>query len=293
MTHDAFTAMSSVDNRRQSRFWCFTVNNYDRTEGIDSELIDYLVVGDEIGDEGTPHLQGFVVFKRRHALPYVKKILPRAHWEILKTTCLQASDYCKKEGKILCELGTLPESKYVVSGEKTRKRWRETVELCREGRIDDTDEELQVRYYGNLKRIRQDHPDKVPHLTKPCGEWYYGPPDTGKSYAAWERYPDLFDKSTNKWWDGYRGEETILIDDFDRTRSELGHHLKRWADRYSFPAEQKGTTTRIRPKRIIITSNYLPSDIWSDDPVLVEAINKRFKVERFTKVYKAEEHLNK
>lgn len=269
---------------RRTRYWVFTLNNPQDGETLDPSLVDYAVIGEETGDEGTLHFQGFAVFKRTYTLNALKKLLPRAHWEPMKGTPQQAADYCKKDGKIN-EYGKLPEDKYKKSGDATKKRWRETIEKARAGDIDTTDDELQLKYYHQMKRIRQDHPTKVDDLPVTTGEWYYGPPGTGKSYTARVRYPGLFDKPCNKWWDGYQGEEYVLLDDFDMSHACLGHHLKRWADCFSFPAEQKGSTTRIRPKKIIVTSNYLPGDIWSDDPQMVVAIKRRFRFETFDKVF--------
>eukprot|EP00965_Chrysotila_dentata_P069535 2296854-Pleurochrysis_carterae.AAC.1 len=84
----------------------------------------------------------------------------------------------------------------------------------------------------------------------------------------------------NTWWDGYLDQEVVLIEDFDKCHDKLGHHLKIWGDRYKFPAEVKESAMVIRPKLIIVTSNYHPKDIWFDDSTL-ESILRRFKCVEF------------
>lgn len=272
------------NNGYRSRHWVATINNPDGTDVVPTSELEYCIVANEIGEQGTPHIQAYFIFKKQKTRGAVSKLLPRAYLATAKGTPQQAAEYCKKDGEFE-EFGVLPESKYKKSGDATMNRWKRNLELARAGDVDSTDEDLQIRYYQNFKRIKQDHPPLVPDLDDVCGEWYYGLPRTGKSHAARERYPGIFDKCINKWWDGYQNEEYVLLDDFDMSHAKLGHHLKRWADRYSFPAEQKGTTTRIRPRKIIVTSNYLPSDIWTDDPVMKEAICERFVVEKFEKRY--------
>lgn len=71
----------------------------------------------------------------------------------------------------------------------------------------------------------------------------YGAPGTGKSRAAYEKYPDAYRKSQNKWFDGYESHKVIIIDDLDTDM--LGHHLKIWADRYPCIGEVKGGTVNL------------------------------------------------
>lgn len=90
--------------------WCFTLNNYSAEDEEVVKAIDnkYIVYGRETSDSGTPHLQGFIVFRSTKRLAAVKKLLPTAHWEVAKGTSKQASDYCKKDTDYY-ESGSFPD----------------------------------------------------------------------------------------------------------------------------------------------------------------------------------------
>lgn len=103
----------------QLRRWCFTINNYTdedvtRIESLytnPDNHITYLVIGREVGDNGTPHLQGFVTFSRRKTLNVVKALISeRGHYERAHGNNDQASRYCKKDGNFT-EFGTPPTTK--------------------------------------------------------------------------------------------------------------------------------------------------------------------------------------
>jgi len=98
----------------QVRSYCFTLNNYteEEYENILQQLskYDYAVVGKEVGDEGTPHLQGFVYHENKIRFSTLKALMPRAHIEVTgakgKKMC-KAWEYCMKEGDYW-EKGTKP-----------------------------------------------------------------------------------------------------------------------------------------------------------------------------------------
>ena len=98
---------------------------------------------------------------------------------------------------------------------------------------------------------------KYRNLEGPCGVWITGESGIGKSYAVREVFGDRFYlKDHSKWWDGYDGEEVVLIDDVHADAAWIVHFLKTWADAYPFKAETKGGMAWIRPRWVIITSNY-------------------------------------
>lgn len=59
--------------------------------------VNSIIVGKEVGENGTPHLQGFIKFKKPMRLTSVKKILDRAHWEPAKGNDQQNLKYCSKQ----------------------------------------------------------------------------------------------------------------------------------------------------------------------------------------------------
>lgn len=267
---------------------------------------EYLVVGKEVSESGTPHLQCYGILKHRLRMAALSPLLPRAHLEkkMPKSTPLQASNYCKKGEQTKAEWtelgilgphfglnadffehGELPERWGAAGGQATKRNWDTAMELAKMGKFDEMDNSILFPHYSAAKRIRQDYQRAPPPLETTCGYWFVGPPGTGKSHAARERYPDFYDKPCNKWWDGYQDEETAIIDDFDLNHVCLGHYLKRWSDKYAFPAEHKGTTIQIRPKRIVVTSNYTIDRLFGGETVLAKALGRRFVVERFDEVY--------
>jgi len=90
-----------VFNRKQSRSWIIVINNYtieDENLLNDLEGVSYMVYGKEIGESGTPHIQGMITFKKQQRGAAVKKIHNTAHWE----PCMAAdasANYCMKDKK--------------------------------------------------------------------------------------------------------------------------------------------------------------------------------------------------
>lgn len=261
-----------------SRAWCYTLNNPTEEERDAQRQLtcEYHIFGWERGESGTPHLQGYVHFKHQKTLSAVKKLMPRAHLEERRGTIQQAVDYCKKDGDFE-EFGEKPKTQE-EKGAANKRRYDEALQAAKEGRMDDIPGDLLTKHYNTYKRIREDYLPKPVTLSELMNEWRFGPTGTGKSRSAHEAYPDAYiKKADTPWWDGYSGQEVVIIDDFDKYHVKLGYQLKIWLDHYPFVAERKGGSALIRPKKVIITSNYHPRDIWDDDRTL-EPVLRRVNV---------------
>lgn len=264
----------------RTRNFVFTLNN--PTDGLRQALkeknFSYLCWGEEVGSQGTPHLQGVFVTKNAHTLTAMIQSLgmPMIHIEIMRGTPTQAIQYCQKDGNFF-ETGTRPlnqAQKGAKGGAKEKKRWAVTLEHAKKGRFDDIDPQLQITQFNNLQRVRHRFlkQRELPEMESKV-LWCYGKTGTGKSRAARAAFPEAYLKiCTNKWWCDYEGQDYVLMEDIDREHAYQAHNCKIWFDRYKFPAEFKGGFTEIRPLLICVTSNYHPSEIWTHasdlDPIM-------------------------
>ena len=67
-----------------------------------------MIVGVEVGKNGTPHLQGYFRRAKKMRFNAVKKMLgPCAHIEQARGSELQNDEYCRKNGVIAVEIGTM------------------------------------------------------------------------------------------------------------------------------------------------------------------------------------------
>lgn len=257
----------------RARGWVFTLNNYtdEEEEFVKSWDCKYLIFGKEVGENLTPHLQGYVYFTSQKTITALKKYSPRAHWELARGTPEQAADYCKKDGDVF-EKGVQPMSQK-EKGEHGKQSIEERWQHAKAGSYELLPPEC-IKTYEYIYRksyVPTDRPDLD-------NVWIQGPSGCGKSRMVRDTYPEFYSKPMSKWWDGYDMEDVVVLDDFDPKHAEyLTYFLKIWADHYAFNAEVKGGMLKIRPKTIVVTSQYRMEDVFIDRESL-EAIKRRFKV---------------
>lgn len=250
----------------RGRSWIFTINNFKSDDLLCVTRVEceYIIYGIERGSAGTPHLQGFIHFANGKSRSAVAKLLPRAYLEKRRGTVDQAIDYCKKEG-LFTERGTKPidaEAQRVSSLKKAQEKYREIIANAKDGNfewIEFNHPHLWIARCNQLMSMRMRKP--VILDGELLHEWWVGKTGTGKSRLAWEIYPNHYQKQLNKWWDGYAGEDVVIIEEWSPKNEVSGAQLKVWADRYPFPGQIKGgTLTRIRPIKVIVLSNYTISE---------------------------------
>lgn len=270
----------------RSRNFCFTINNptEDDYSMCESLTCRYMIIGKEGAADGqTPHIQGFVSFENQRTLSAISKKLPRAHIEHTAGTPTQAANYCKKEGNFT-ERGTplaTPKSK----GRNEIARFERAWDLAKQGKIEEIDADIRLRYRSTcvaISKTYQKAPESIPTLDY---HWYHGDSGSGKSRKARTENPGAYLKNPNKWWDGYVDQDTVIIDEWSPDHECLASHLKQWADHHSFCAEYKGGAMCIRPKKLIVTSNFSIDECFSKHQN-AEPLKRRFKCLHFTAGHK-------
>jgi len=241
---------------------CFTLNNYNDDDISKLRNVDcrYMVFGYEVGENGTPHLQGFVCWENPRSLDKFKDdVSQKLHLEKMRGTHKQASDYCKyadyPDNKVqnkFEEKGDLP-----VQG--TRTDYALAIEQIKSGTPVEEVVCSQPQLLPGLRAL-----ERFKNLTlKPLNRdvkviVLFGDAGTGKSKWAYDYDPQLYSKPDGEWWDGYDGQKTVLLDDF--YGGILYPTFLKVLDRYPYNAPIKGGFLWAQWTTVIITSNKSPSD---------------------------------
>ena len=258
------------------RWWLITLNNPSSDWKADFQALgSQWGIGQlEQGENGTPHVQGVLWFAEKLKNTYWKG---KSCWSrALPTEDVERSiAYCTKnetrqDGPY--QFGKDPRKS---SGHKQRvaRNYNAALDLLKEGRLKEVEADVLIPHFGNCQKLQSLFQVGSRH-SAPRGIWIYGSPGMGKSYYVRERFPDCYSKPQNKWWDGYSREKSVLLDDLDQHGACLSHLLKIWLDEYPFSGEIKGGTVMPSYDHFVITSNYLPTELW-DDAHTVEAIQRR------------------
>jgi len=278
-----FSMSQETDAPRRAYGYCFTLNNYSAEDELHLQGlrgVQYLIYGREVGDSGTPHLQGYIHYINNKSFQSVKNDIPRAHVERRQGTIDQAVEYCRKDSDVY-EKGKKPRSQR-EKGETSKLVWTEIVSAAESGNhewIRDNHPRVYFTHYSRCREIQLRQPSVLDgDLTN---EWWVGPTGTGKSRLLWERHPKHFHKQLNKWWCGYNGESVVAVEEWCPKNECTGSQLKIWADRYPFTAQIKGGSLgNIRPTKFIVLSNYTIEECFPNVQDQ-EPIKRRFKVVRF------------
>lgn len=266
------------------RNWCFTLNNY--TEEDESFIrhleynkqVKYLIVGKEKGEQGTPHLQGFIVYHNVKKFNEVKKFLgERYHIEQCQGSIEQNIAYCSKDDEYI-ELGERPKKKGARTDiEKVKEQIKNHVPI---DEVINSATSYQSARHAELLFKYQSQPKPQKRTIK----WYYGPTGTGKTRQAIEESEDNYyiTMNTLKWWDGYTGQKYIIVDDFRKDFCTF-HELLRILDRYPYRVNIKGSSLWLQPttEYIIITSAYHPKDVYNTREDVEQLLRRIDKIEEF------------
>lgn len=238
-------------------------------------IVEYVICRESHADE-TKHLHAFLKLDKR---VYFKPDMfdfngYHGHYEVAKSWAA-VKRYVTKDGDFITNIDVDAALKKKSKGVKEKN----ALMLSKTPRelVDDGDISLlMLPQLLKAKRAYERAAKPPKHIPRKC-YWIWGPPRAGKSYVVRELFDDIYEKPQSKWWDGYAGEDVVLLDDMDKHGECLGHLLKIWADNYRFLAETKGDNIYPTYTKFIITSNYQIGDIFGDKEIR-EAIMCRFIV---------------
>jgi hypothetical protein len=228
-----------------SRDWCFTA--WEKPQ-FDEENVRYICWGLETcPTTDRKHYQGFAVFKRTCRVPKAKTWIgagDKTHLEARRGTRVEARTYCLKDGDVY-EWGEF-------EGVTKEQMFKFPInKLKREH------PEFYCRYWRGLEKLQ----NKGPRWRQVSVTWLHGPAGCGKTRYAMEADEDDVFKLDRpyKWWDGYEGEGTLVLDDVDEKDFVENRGLfLNVLDGYGLRLETKGSHAYANWTHVYITSNWNP-----------------------------------
>lgn len=202
-------------------------------------------------------------------------------WAPMRGSFMENEAYCSKGGHYV-EFGTRPHQGMrtdLLGLKRLLDEGKQPLELAQNddhfGVVAKHHKFAETYYdYRRAQLFKKDR--SVPNVTvligpTGCGKtsWIdqtYGP-------GNWEKLPTP--NGGNWWWTTECCRcDTILIDDVTPKKiPEIGTLLE-WTDRYPFKVNIKGGIAEVKPKNIVITSNY-PMQEWYPDAKNLDALERR------------------
>lgn len=243
----------------QSRKWMITINNPE-DKGFSHAKIKYVLnniksivywcMCDEVGKKNNTYHTHIVIF-RTGAIRFstLQKLFPAGtQLDMLRGTLQQARDYVRKEGRYkgtdkedtnlkdtFEESGLVPDERQgqrndLVALYDLIKDGKSNFEILEDNpnymlQLDKVEQCREILRYEQFKNVKRDL-----HV-----EYWYGAEGTGKTSGVFDLYGG-YDKvyrviDVRNPWDGYKGQDIVLFDDFRDTMFDITV-LLRWLDVY-------------------------------------------------------------
>lgn len=270
------------DPRKRDRKWFFTLNNYtaedcEKIADYCARYAQYAVVGKEVGEGGTPHLQGCLWLKDAKTHSSIMTKFPRMWLRLMKSD--KAAAYCAKDGDCIVNRPPPP----VTQGARTDlDRARAMVEEDRA--LYDIGMACGFAATRHAQLLLNSKPHRKVYIPDKEVIWVWGVTERGKTSWALKHWPDLYEKTRSRWWNGYVGQETILFDDYRANWWEWDETLRIF-DKYTFRAEEKGSHVNVTATRFIVTTQNPPEETFRHETL--EDIDQMLR--RITRVLHVDE----
>lgn len=261
--------MNSKKNKsnlfKQARNWAFTdfeFLDFERIYNEYKDIIRYICWGHEIcPSTGRKHLQGWIQLINKKTKGGLLRLLGTK--KLWLNPCYASEfnndNYCKKDNNFQSF------GKFIRQGQRTdledvfyRIKQNEPLE-----NIAEDYESIFMRYSHGLKELKKFHLKRTTKEFRHVNvEVYYGKTGVGKTKKAVNENPCAFltdgAELSNGWFDGYSGEKTLIIDEYD-SDVKITRMLK-LLDGYQQRLPVKGSFVYANWDKVIITSNINPND---------------------------------
>lgn len=272
----------------------FTLNNYTEEEIKSLKECDkfsFIIFGKEVcPTTGTPHLQGYVELKDQMRLSGLKKINNRAHWfeRYENATAEDNIVYCSKANDVY----RAGEPK--KQGERTDLK--KISKAIYEGKMDREslaieDPAVYARYYKAWETCDYLRMRKSERRWQTVGLWIGGLPGTGKSHLCFD---DLCGnvpieqryvwQGKNGWWDGYKGQPIIIINDIHTYQIEYDVILN-VVDKWPYNVPIRGKEAVPLLARLVICTSPLKLEDMRFDRQFHDEDSQGQVMRRFTQIY--------
>lgn len=214
---------------QRKRRYCLTLNNptdeeLEHIKDLESSNLKRGIFCLEVGESGTPHIQGFIHMKNAMTFSAVKKMLgtQRVHIEAAKGTDYEAWTYCMKdvEGKgasIVCMRGDEPS----IEGELSD--WEKIAQMVKDGasnlEIIAKYPSIAIRCQSALEKYRLEWDRQNAGWRDLEVTFITGPTGCGKTRTVMETfgYNNVFRVQTyghTGMFDNYNGQDVLVFEEF-------------------------------------------------------------------------------
>ncbi len=250
--------METPQKMRESRNWQITdfeILDFKKIAEVHNDVVRYVCFGTEICPKThRKHIQAWIQLVNKKTRGGVKRLLGSkvVHLEPMYSTEKDLDRYSKKDG----DFQTI--GKFICQGQRTDmeaiKKMIDDGATMKD--IADVNFMTWCQYSKQFKKYAEmvDR-EKTKIFRKVKVTVHSGITGTGKTRDAMNqiKYPYLISGDALQWWDGYDGEDTIVIDEYSNDIKITS--LLRLLDGYQYRLPTKGGFTYAKWTKVFITTN--------------------------------------
>lgn len=220
------------------------------------------------------HIHAFVQLRRSQTVSWVlERVGVGINVQPRRGTCEQAMEYVMKDGDFYQE-GQVVERE---AGQGARTDLIKFVEDCKtesDASLWSLHPNTMVRYNRVPDKVREafsQHRTKVTKMT-----WIFGPSGCGKTLYVQQKWPALYIKDKTQWWNGYTGQEVVLVDELNQNLIHYDQLLE-LGNKTPLRVQVKGGYVNFVAELVVLISNIPPQVVYQTELQNNDALLRRVK----------------